>query len=500
MARFVMVNRRAGKFHEREKRESREAVRSTLSHMSAAVRIVRDTEPEDPEARRVIVFDGNPAEIAVLARDLPADVILEPEILHYIDYAKPAPLTAFHRFELSGPVSGGGDRDLDLTIHGGGIPLPNAAVTLALRSLGGRFRELDAVSDANGQVSFRFGRNFQPLLVVVAPRADFWTMLVFGPEDGNVVECPPLPEDGPLEWWHQTLGVDRFDDGRGEGVTIGVVDTGCGPHPALDHVTNIGAFINGFPRPDEGADIDRHGSHVCGIIGAHPQSAGRYGGVAPGATLLSARVFPEDGGASPADIVLAIDALSRDHGVDLINMSLGAESPSLAIQDAVQDALERGTLCICAAGNSNGSVEWPGAFPETVAVSALGQLGWGPQGSMASQRLPQDPSRFGDDNLYLANFSCFGDEVVCGAPGVGIISTVPQQGADGPSYAAFGGTSMASPAACGALAALLAEDGDYAATPRDETRAAMARRALETMCRDIGLTATLQGRGVPAVS
>ena len=65
-------------------------------------------------------------------------------------------------------------------------------------------------------------------------------------------------------------------------------------------------------------------------------------------------------------------------GVDLINMSLGAPQGSAIERDAIQDALERGTLCICAAGNSNGPVNSQRPSLRTIAVSAIGLLGWGP--------------------------------------------------------------------------------------------------------------------------
>jgi subtilisin len=194
---------------------------------------------------------------------------------------------------------------------------------------------------------------------------------------------------------------------------------------------------------------------------------------------------------------MAIDELSKTHQVDLINMSLGAEQGSRIELDAIQDALERGTLCVCAAGNESGAVAYPAAFSETVAISALGQLGWAPEGTLAAGKLPEQTDKFGDEGLYLANFSCFGPEITATAPGVGYISTVPEQHGLSAPYAAMDGTSMASPAACGALAVLLSQDTAYQTMPRDETRAEMARTILRRRCQDIGLEPDYQGRGVP---
>jgi subtilisin len=222
-------------------------------------------------------------------------------------------------------------------------------------------------------------------------------------------------------------------------------------------------------------------------------------GIAPGVSLFCARVFPPDAGANQGDIVNALDELSRERGVDLVNMSLGARQPSQVELDAIRDALERGTLCICAAGNDAGAVSWPAAFPETVAVSAIGLKNQAPPGTLSATRVPTDASKHGAANLFLANFSSFGPEVTCTAPGVGIISTVPERFGLTEPYAVMDGTSMASPAACGALAALLAESPTYQSLT-GAARAAEARSILATNCRSIGLATAFQGTGMPRVT
>src|SRR3954469_9404129 len=84
MARYVMANRRAGKFHTTEKMASRAAVESAFSALFAGnVDIVNDLNPGDELARRVIVFDCDPEEANAKAAELPADVLLEPQILHF---------------------------------------------------------------------------------------------------------------------------------------------------------------------------------------------------------------------------------------------------------------------------------------------------------------------------------------------------------------------------------------------------------------------------------
>ena len=84
MARFVMTNRRAGKFRAAEKRSSRSSLDFAFSaKLERNVNVIGDTQPQDDEARRVVVFEATPEEVAAKSAELPADVIVEPEILHF---------------------------------------------------------------------------------------------------------------------------------------------------------------------------------------------------------------------------------------------------------------------------------------------------------------------------------------------------------------------------------------------------------------------------------
>jgi subtilisin len=276
-----------------------------------------------------------------------------------------------------------------------------------------------------------------------------------------------------------------------------VIDTGVGPHPALAHVTGVGAFLDGkaYLTAAKARDVQSHGTHVCGTIGARPTAAGQYAGVAPGVDLYCARVFEATGGASQADTANAIDHLAKVVGVHLINLSLGGDSSAIE-QDAIRRARDLGTLCVCAAGNEGGAVSFPAGYPETIAVAALGLNGWGPPGSIAADAAPTDPAAFGAENLYLADFSNFGPRIETAAPGVGIIAPVPARHGLTAPFASMNGTSMASPAACGRLASLLAANAKYMASPADATRVDRARTILTKNCRDVELDAEYQGHGV----
>jgi subtilisin len=335
----------------------------------------------------------------------------------------------------------------------------------------------------------------------VIPAGNFWTMVKRGPSLHETIDCAPLPATGPIEWWHRLLGIATYDLTLGKGINVGIIDTGCGPHPFLSHVTDAGSFIGGQTTtpPDPKQDVDSHGSHVCGIIGARPTGTA-YAGVAPGASLFCARVFPgPEQPANQGDIAKAIDTLSMNYSVDLINLSLGATQASQIEHDSITDAYERGTLCICAAGNDSSAVNWPAQFDECAAVSAVGIAGWGPAGSLAASRLPVARDRFGRDGYFLANFSSFGPQLLCAGPGVGYISTVPTRYGLTSAYLAMDGTSMASPAVTGALAALLSKCVPYTALARDRSRAEFAKAILRQSCQDLGLSLQYQGLGIPKI-
>jgi subtilisin family serine protease len=514
MARYVMANRRAGKFLEAQKTASRAALAAGFDNLFASsVDVVHDLSPTDELARRVVVFDAEPEEVAAKALSLSTDVMLEPEILHFPvggrrgrvrptvadRAASPPAMTApavtgptalaAAAAPLAGPV-------FAINVTGSGGPLQGAEVLVFIVGL----RDpLSTTTDSAGVARLTLPPGAQVIGVIASPAGGHWSMVRRGAQSGDTVDCVPIASVGPIDWWHKQHGVSVLDVTRGSGIKVGVIDSGVGPHGCLAHATAVGSFINSSHDPAGGADVDSHGTHVSGLIAARPVGAGDRAGIAPGVTLFVARVFPAPhAGASQADIANAIDHLSRTRRVDLINMSLGAPQPSDIAHDAILDAAERGTLCMCAAGNSGGRVEFPAAFAESIAVSALGLKGTSPAGTVSATNTPTDPARHGAAGVFLASFSCSGTDVDTIAPGVATISTVPERFGLTRPYAVMDGTSMASPLACGVLAALLAKSAQYQAL-QGSARTDEARAILAAHCSSVGLAAIFQGRGIQRI-
>ena len=503
MPRFVMSHRRAGRFRVEEKLASRAAMAFSVQRVGdlSATNVLYDNLPADDLARRTVVFEADAGQLAGLAAAAAAfdsDVIIEPELLRWPSIVVPAQFR-----ELQGPAAtalapAGTGRTFIVQALSAGMPLAQATVYLFLQGSGTNRTALIGETDVTGTVTFDHSAYWLPAAVMVAPYANAWGTVVRGDSTPLVVECEPLPAGPFAPWWHEVLRLDAAESSRGTAIRVGVCDTGCGPHGGLAHRVDAGAFIGGAHYPGAGADVESHGTHVSGIIGGRSADTWNQG-VSPASDLYVARVFPPGNGASQADVSNAIDALSKLHRCDLINLSLGSSAPSEIERDAMLDAFERGTLSICAAGNDGGPVSYPASYDVAVAVSALGLSGWGPAEASANLDIPQYADRFGDENLYLAGFSCFGNEIDVAGPGVGIVSTVPERhGLEAP-RAEMSGTSMASPAICGALAALLAADPDYRNLPRDSSRARRARSILLKACREIGLDARYEGYGVPTL-
>jgi subtilisin family serine protease len=208
-----------------------------------------------------------------------------------------------------------------------------------------------------------------------------------------------------------------------------VLDTGIDlAHPAfsgkLVDASNLRDMISDDAIPQDGPEPGQpagiaqgHGTHVSGII-SH---------IAPNARLMPIRVLDTNGRGNTFVLAYAID-WAVQHGADVINLSLGTDFESTVLSSSIRNAIDHGVVVVAAAGNENVNVpQYPAAFDGVVGVTAV------------------------DSEMRKATFSNFGTGWVdLSAPGVGITSTVPM--ASGVLYAAWSGTSMATPFASGAAA------------------------------------------------
>ena len=474
--------------------------RSLLSNVDVISDKVLGAAKQGTTERRVVLFDADPRELTAKIAELTADTVIEPELLRVPAIAYPAALLPTPGLATTTPGTGA---MLNLLLQGASDdPVLGATVIVRFASVQNPTLAIVAggKSDSTGAVGVPYNPSqWSPTLAAVEPAGRYWTSIVAMPQPGQTIHLQELPHAGPFGWWHLLSGATVPDPAAGKGIKVGVIDSGVGPHPNLAHAVPIGAFIDGafLPGADQGRDVQTHGTHVSGIIAARPsQDNSAYSGMAPGAELFVARIFTATGGGNQGDVANAIDALSNQYGVDVINMSLTG-APSAIEHDAVVLAFQRGAVCVCAAGNQNGSpVGYPAAYPECIAVSALGLINVAPPSSMPALNVPAQTDRFGLGGIFLASFSNVGQQIFCASPGNGIISTIPATPQDAAPYADMSGTSMASPLIAGVLANLLTRDPNYNGSERNAARATLAKSLLAQHALSVGLNPLYQGRGM----
>lgn len=490
MADFVISHCRAGKRHAHEHHRARAALADVLDGSALAGADIHGiNQPGSDQARHVAVFSADPAEIR--AREWHPELIVEPRHEHWPGRVRPPEVGRADAGERAADAGSG--REVVVRVRdAAGRPAANVDVFVYLEGDSGPAQLARRTGD-NGEIVIAHAPGARVTHVAAVPHAGAWPLIADSPGKRVEFRLAPLPAaEAGTGWWHRALGLRRYAPSRGRGIRVGVIDTGVGPHAALDHVHDLGVLVDARNHPDGGRDLRGHGSHVAGVIGARPVGDTDYGGLAPAATLYSLRVFGDTGAAHQGDIALALWEMAHERGCHLVNLSLGTASASEIERDAIIDAADHGCLTVSAAGNTCGAVEYPAAFDEALAVTALGLQDWGPAGSLPAHRRPADRGWWGPDGLYLANFCCTGPAMDCAAPGVGIISTVPGDG-----WAAYGGTSTAAPQVTGLLAALLSRDSGYKRLPAGRARADAARGLLIRRCRDLGLAPALQGAGMP---
>jgi subtilisin family serine protease len=452
--------------------------------------------------RRYVFVDCDETKAAELLAQHGKTVIVEPLMRRWhppittVPHVQRAPGEPAPGSSVGGLATNEQPASLSVTVEGSGRKLAGVVVTLVLIPP----TVLTETTDGSGMCAFTYASpDLNPQSLSTGPIQRYWTVAEKFPTDPANLALPPIKIEGSVAWWHRAMGIQRSDGNRGKGIRVGLIDSGVGPHPCLLHVTRLGSLINGEFDPEGGTDVEYHGTEVAGLIASRANSAGDLTGIVPGVDLLAIRVFPRDADANQADVAAAIDWLVDEHQVDLVNLSLSGTELSELEHDAIAHAYQRGTLCICAAGNNAGPIGYPAAYAEAVSVAALGKAGWGPPGSIAAQLVAASPEQSGLDGLFLAPFSSRGLGLSCSAPGLGIISTFPSSDPKRAEWGENSGTSLSAPLALGALAALLACSPEYLAAPRARSRADLAKQTLTRSCRTLGIRAEFQGAGLPTV-
>jgi subtilisin family serine protease len=204
------------------------------------------------------------------------------------------------------------------------------------------------------------------------------------------------------------------------------------------------------------ADLGNHGLHVAGTIGAVGNSGIGVTGVNWDVRIRPVRVLGVGGFGTSYDVaqgVLYAAGLPADNGAGgtvqvgsgakIINLSLGSADNDTTLQRAVASAIQEGALVVAAAGNSSSSQPfYPAAYPQVLAVAAVG-----PDGA---------PAPYSNYGSYVA-IRAPGGNFALGDVTDGVMSTIWDFATNSPAYAWATGTSMAAPHVSGVAALVLSQ-------------------------------------------
>ncbi|MFI6072016.1 S8 family serine peptidase [Actinoplanes sp. NPDC051343] len=239
------------------------------------------------------------------------------------------------------------------------------------------------------------------------------------------------------QWYLASLGVARAHHiTEGAGVTVALIDSGVNAdHRDLRGAILLGTDVGSAAAGDGRKDTDGHGTEMAGIIvGRGHGSADGVLGIAPQAKILpiSAPIGRFSGGGF---MTQAVD-FAIAHHAGVINMSFGSMDDD-ALHAAIRKAQAADIVLVASSGNDERpGYDFPGRYPEVVAVGAFGRDG------------------------KIAPFSVTGSQVDLAAPGMDIVTTSNRSADD---YYQGQGTSEATAVVSGAAALLRAKFPDLSA-------------------------------------
>jgi serine protease AprX len=239
----------------------------------------------------------------------------------------------------------------------------------------------------------------------------------------------------------------------GKGVKVAILDSGVDKnHSALQ-----GRVVDNIDTTGTGLAPGDHGTHVAGTVASNDSV---YRGVAPDADIINVKVLDIFGNGQPQWVIDGIQqAVSKR--ADVINLSLGwsllfhgwtCDDGDCILCRAADTASKLKTHIVIAAGNEDTSNQNPAFPPGLTNIRCPGNARRAiTVGGIDKSKIPYINSSTGPGTARLDPGSPIRlIKPDLSAPGVAITSTIPNN-----SFAAFTGTSMATPHVSGVVALIL---------------------------------------------
>ncbi|SVD63858.1 uncharacterized protein METZ01_LOCUS416712, partial [marine metagenome] len=164
-----------------------------------------------------------------------------------------------------------------------------------------------------------------------------------------------------------------------------------------------------------------HGTAIASLIAGTVEGEE---GLAPAAEILSIRVLDGEGGGDSFTVARGI-VEAAERGAKVINLSLGSDTSSHVLENAVKYAQEKGAVVVAAVGNDGTrGVSFPARYEGVVGVTSVDAKG------------------------RQSAFANYGEEVDLAAPGIGVYAAWSDD-----QTVSFSGTSSSTAFVTGALAA-----------------------------------------------
>jgi subtilisin len=187
-----------------------------------------------------------------------------------------------------------------------------------------------------------------PSVRYIEPDLELFMLEVEPPEPLLASSFQEAPASETIDWGVRRIAApEAWEIATGMGVRVGVIDTGIATaHPDLQ-----GAVVGGFNSINGGSyeDDNDHGTYVASVLAARRNGTGIVG-VAPEALLYSIKALGSDGCGFISDVIEGCQ-WALNQGISVVNMSLGSDYDSIAVQEAIDAAASRGMSVVAAAGN-----------------------------------------------------------------------------------------------------------------------------------------------------